>query len=152
MLEICFKIVDAILPAFFNSRRLLVFVHRAYFVGSGQECFVINLTNCSSRRDLEVTHVWFQGAGRIPVLQPERPLPVRLKPDQCWQTWLPVAALPQVVLPEALTLGRARLSTGAVVCSKPNTNVPNDGIVPADSQAGIDALCVKARKAAPRYS
>ena len=33
--------------------RLRVCVHRAYFVGSGQECFFVNLTNRSSRRDLE---------------------------------------------------------------------------------------------------
>jgi hypothetical protein len=138
MLEICFKLVDAILPGSFNSRRLLVCVHRAYFAGSGQECFVVNLTNCSSRSELEVTHIWFEGSGQIPVLQPQRPLPVRLKPDQCWETWLPVAALPQILLPEALTRGRARLSSGAVVRSKPNTNIPNYGIVtgryPPDSQ------------------
>ena len=53
MLEIAFKILDAILPAFFNRWRLRVCVHRAYFVGSGQECFFVNLTNRSSRRDLE---------------------------------------------------------------------------------------------------
>ena len=133
MLEIGFKILDAILPAFFNRRRLRVRVHRAQFVGSGQECFFVNLTNRSSTRDLEVTHVWFQADGQIPLLQPQRPLPVRLAPDQSWETWLPVAALPQAVLPQALTLARARLSHGAVVHSKPNTNVPDSGSVPGSN-------------------
>jgi hypothetical protein len=64
---------------------------------------------------------------RVPVLQ--RPLPVRLKPDQSWDTWVSVAALPQIVLREALTLAHARLSNGAVVRSEPNTNVPNFGMV-----------------------
>ena len=129
MLEKGFKIIDAILPAFFNRRRLQVRVHRAYFVESGQECLVVNLTNRSSTRDLEITHVWFQGASQIPVLQPERPLPACLKPNDSWQTWLPISALPQSVLTEALTLAHARLSNGAVVRSKPNTNIPNHGIV-----------------------
>src|SRR5207248_8395811 len=61
MLEMGFKILDVILPTFFNRRRLRVRVHRAYFVGSHQECFVVSLTNRSSTRDLEVTQVWFQG-------------------------------------------------------------------------------------------
>ena len=127
MLEIGFKILDAILPTFFNRRRLRVRVHRAYFVRSGQECFVVSLTNRSSTRDLDVTDIWFQGDGQIPVSQ--RPLPVHLKPDQCWETWVPVAALPQMVLPQALTLAHARLSDGAVVRAKPNTDVPSHGIV-----------------------
>jgi|SRR5207249_1644079 len=129
MIEIVFKFLDAILPAFFNRRRLRVRVHRAYFAGSGQECFFVNLTNRSSTRDLEVTHVWFQADSRVPVLQPQRPLPVRLRPDESWETWLPVAALPQVFLPEAFTLARARLSSGAVVTSKPNRDVPAFGSV-----------------------
>jgi len=54
MLEMGFKILDVILPTFFNRRRLRVRVHRAYFVGSHQECFVVSLTNRSSTRDLEV--------------------------------------------------------------------------------------------------
>jgi len=128
MVEIVFKIVDAILPAFFNRRRLRVRVHRA-FLGTGEECFFVNLTNRSSKRDLEVTHVWFQTDRQIQVLQPQRPLPVRLKPDQSWETWLPVAALPQAFSPVALTLVRARLSSGAVIMSDPNTNVPDYGPV-----------------------
>ena len=129
MLEKGFKILDAILPAIFNRLRLRLRVHRAYFAGSGKECFVVTLTNRSSTRDLEVTDVWFQSDRQIPVLQPQRPLPVCLKPEDCWETWLPVAALPQMVLQQALTLAYARLSNGAVVGSKPNTNIPNYGIV-----------------------
>jgi len=129
MLEKGFTILDAILPAVFNRLRLRLRVHRAYFAESGKECFVVTVTNRSFTRDLEVTDVWFQSDRQIPVLQPQRPLPVRLKPEECWETWLPVAALPQRVLQQALTLAYARLSNGAVVGSKPNTNIPNYGIV-----------------------
>jgi hypothetical protein len=171
MVEIAFKILDAILPAFFNRRRLRVRVHRAVFFGTPsrtsldaalvhparagtttmdvlewewergisrgskpEEYFFVNLTNRSSTRDLEVTHMWFQTDRQIQILQPERPLPVRLKPDQSWETWLPVAALPQTFLPDALTLARARLSSGAVVTSKPNENVPDYGPVPGPNR------------------
>src|SRR4051812_7190 len=125
MLETGFKILDAILPAFFNGRRLRVRVHRGYFNGSDQECFFVSLINRSSTRELEVTDIWFKGNIRIPVLQPQRPLPVHLKPEQCWETWFPVAALPQIVLPQALTLAHVRLSNGAVVRSEPHMDVPN---------------------------
>ena len=70
MFEIAFKILDAILPAFFNRRRLRVRVHRA-FLETGEECFFVNLTNRSSKRDLKVTHVWVQtDRHQIQVLQP----------------------------------------------------------------------------------
>jgi|SRR5215813_4979084 len=129
MVQIAFKILDAILPTFFNRRRLRVRVHRAFF-GTGEECFFVNLTNRSAKRDLEVTHVWFQTDRRqIPVLQPQRPLPVRLKPDQSWESWLPVADLPEAFRPVALTLVRAQLPSGAVVMSDPNKNVPDYGSV-----------------------
>ena|SRR5262249_35733759 len=135
MVTIVFKILDAILPAFFNRRRLSVRVHRAFF-GTGEECFFVNLTNRSSKRDLEVTHVWFQTDRRqIQVLQAQRPLPVRLKPDQSWETWLPVTVLPEAFRPVALTLVRVRLSSGAVVMSNPNKNVPDYGAV-AGSNSG----------------
>ena len=126
MFERSFKILGSILPAFFNHRRLRVLVHRGYF-GSDEECFFVNLTNLSSTHHLEVTDVWFQGDCQVSVLQPLRPLPVRLEPQQSWETWIPVADVPPIVLPEALTLARVRLSNGAVVRSKPNIDVPNYG-------------------------
>ena len=134
MVQIAFKILDAILPTFFNRRRLRVRVHRAFF-GTGEECFFVNLTNRSSKRDLEVTHVWFQtDRDQIQVLQSQRTLPVHLKPEQSWETWLPVADLPEAFRPVALTLVRARLSSGAVVMSDPNRNVPSYGAVPGSNR------------------
>src|SRR5262245_16585993 len=134
MVEIGFRILDAVLPAFFNRRRLRVRVHRA-FLGTGEECFFVNLTNRSSKRDLEVTHVWFQtDRHQIQVLQSQRPLPKRLKPDESWETWLPVADLPEAFSPVALTLVRARLSSGALVMSEPNRNVPTYGPVPGSNR------------------
>jgi hypothetical protein len=130
MLKRSFKVLDAILPAIFNPLRLRLRVHRAYFAESGEECFVVTLTNRSFTRDVEVTDVWFQSDRRIPVLQPQHPLPVRLKPEECWESWIPVAALPQMVLSRASTLAYARLSNGAVIGSKPNTKIPNYGIIP----------------------
>jgi hypothetical protein len=80
--------------------------------------------------------VWFQTDHQIQVLQPQRPFPVRLRPDHSWETWLPVAALPQAFIPNALTLARARLSSGAVVTSKPNENVPDYGTVAGSNPQG----------------
>src|SRR5207244_6495590 len=119
--------------------------HPPFLIVGGFESAFIALTSLdqvksASSSILPIVHprvilsnAWFQADGQIPVLQPQRPLPVRPKPDLSWETWLPVAALPQAFLPHALTLARARLSHGAVVRSNTNTNVPDYGSVPGSN-------------------
>src|SRR5947208_6108830 len=105
MLEIAFKILDAFYPPFL-------------IVGGFESAFIaltsLDQVKSASSSILPIVHprvilsnAWFQADGQIPVLQPQRPLPVRLKPDLSWETWLLVAALPQAFLPQALTLSCA---------------------------------------------
>jgi hypothetical protein len=110
-----------------SFRRLRLTVHRAYFAGSAEEHFFVTATNLSRARDLEVTHVWLESEQPIPVLQHARPLPKRLRPDESWSTWLPIAAVPSTALARAPYLFRARLSSGKVVQSRPSRGVPPVG-------------------------
>jgi hypothetical protein len=117
--------------AFLGRRRLRLTVHRAFFLPSGPECFFINATNLSRDREIEVTHIWIDTQPEMtPVLNPQRPLPVRLRPDETWETWFPVAALPTTHHDQVFTLARARLSTGSVIRSRRNRSVLGTGIVP----------------------
>src|SRR6059036_1335492 len=74
-------------------RRVRVRVHRALFVGGNVPHYFVKVTNRSSKHDVEITHVWFEGNPRVDVLLPERPLPPRLKPDEQWECWCPAASL-----------------------------------------------------------
>jgi hypothetical protein len=59
MLETLSKILDALLSAFSNRRRLRLRVHRAAIVGSGRECFFItsNGSIVKSKADNRVPEV-----------------------------------------------------------------------------------------------
>jgi hypothetical protein len=57
-------------------------------------------------------------------------LPKRLKPDETWETWVEVNRIPSELHEDAYTLARVRLSTGKIIESAKNTEVPESGIVP----------------------
>ena len=116
--------------AFLGRRQVRLRVHRAVLVASHRDCYFVNLTNLSRNRDIEVTHIWFESDPPIHVLQPDRPLPKRLRPDETLETWLDVSLLPAAVRDDAFTLVRARLSTGKVLRSERNTSVPPIGAIP----------------------
>src|SRR5437667_832841 len=107
-----------------------VLCHRAHFLPNGPECYFINVTNLSPQRDAELTHVWVAGDVDIPVLNPSRLLPHRLRPDESWETWIEVNRLPVRVRETAFNLARVRLSNGRVIKSKENKDVPSAGFVP----------------------
>lgn len=113
-----------------NQRRVRLTVHRAFFTKSRLECYFINITNLSFKRELEITHVWFDCVPQVHVTHQDRPLPKRLKIDETWETWIEVRKLPDWIHDEPFTLARARLSTGAVIKSIENKNVPGRGAVP----------------------
>lgn len=113
-----------------EPRKVRLTVHRAFFVESGQECFFINATNLSRTREVELTHLWLQLHSDTPVLQADRPLPKRLKPDESWETWFRVDAVPEQFHDSIYTLARARLSSGQLVSSEKNEGVPEAGAVP----------------------
>jgi hypothetical protein len=115
-----------------DFRRVKVRVHKAFFLGINppvEACFV-NVVNMSRNREIEVTHVWFDATPQVPALPPQRPLPKRLKPDEPWETWVECSRLPADVQGSPFTRARVRLSTGQVVKSKENKDVPAAGWIP----------------------
>jgi hypothetical protein len=90
----------------------------------------VNITNLSEERDIEITHVWFEATPRVHILREVRALPVRLKPSESWETWQEASSLPPAVRDNPFTLARVRLSTGLVIDSVENVDVPEEGFVP----------------------
>jgi hypothetical protein len=124
------KIVDLVMPAVLDRRRLRFTVHRAAFLDSAREAFFFNLTNLARSREVEVTHVWVECSPPVPALQDARPLPKRLKPDETWETWIYADEIPPGARGDVMVLSRARLSTGQVLKAKENRDVPPFGAVP----------------------
>jgi hypothetical protein len=124
------KIIDLIAPELLVRRRLRFTVHRAAFLNTGREAFFLNATNLSRDRDIELTHVWLASSPPIAAMQPERPLPKRLKPDETWETWIYADQVPLHLHESVVSLARVRLSTGKQVQAKPNADVPPIGTVP----------------------
>lgn len=116
-----------------SRRRLRVLVHRAVFVGSSMEHYFIKVTNLSPRREVEITHIWFATEPPVHVLNPERPLPARLRLDETYESWIPRSELRGAPKPERL--GRVQLSNGKVVKSRANKKVPPVGQV---ARGGIE--------------
>jgi hypothetical protein len=116
--------------AFGAWRRVRVKVHRAILLRDQRDCYFINVTNCSQSKDVVITHIWFDSNPKVHVMNPDRPLPVRLKPDEPWETWVEASRLPPEERSKAYNLGRARLSTGKVIKSKENKGVPSIGDIP----------------------
>jgi hypothetical protein len=63
-------------------QQIRVLVHRAVLLHNYTGCYFMNVTNKSLSRDVETTHVWFAGDPEIHVLNPQRVLPRRLRPDE----------------------------------------------------------------------
>jgi len=104
--------------------------HRAILLPNISECYFINVRNASPQRDIEVTHVWIAAASDIHVVNPVRPLPRRLKPDESWETWIELCKLPANIRENAYCLARVRLSNNKVLKSKMNISVPGAGFIP----------------------
>jgi hypothetical protein len=119
------KIID-------RRRKIRFTVHRAYFLAVGVECYFLNITNLSPTKEIEITHVYFleTNGNQIPVIQPDRPLPKRLRPDEPWETWIRVEQIPSSLGPAPFKRARLRLSTGKITSSRFNKNVPHFGEVP----------------------
>jgi TIR domain-containing protein len=117
-----------------ESRKVRVGVHLGYFESNpAVPVYFINITNLSEERDVEVTHVWFESVPQVFPMWNDRLLPVRLRPDESWETWTRMDELPPVIRENPFELARVRLSTGQVVTSVKNANVPERGRVPGGS-------------------
>lgn len=123
VLEWIFKILGL-------KQSVRVLCHRAFFLPNGPECYFFNVANLSLQRDTEITHVWLESRNQIPVLNPSRPLPHRLRPEETWETWIEVNGLPESIREDSFKLARVRLSNGRIIKSKKNEDVPSVGYVP----------------------
>jgi hypothetical protein len=104
-------------------------VHRAFFVDGYQERqqFFIKVTNLSPKREVEITHLWFETNPPTQILNPVRPLTARLRLDETFETWIPVADVPTEDDLERKV--RVQLSNGKVVKSRLNKGVPPTGYI-----------------------
>jgi len=125
-LSICGLVQREYIP----DSKLRLTVHRAYFMLSRVDCFFINVTNIGIQEELEITHVWLETDPPFYVLQPDRPLPKRLMPQETWETWVRVHDLGSRVDQDVFTSARVRLSTGVVIRSIENDGAPPFGTVP----------------------
>jgi hypothetical protein len=110
-----------------KRRRVLVLVHKAYFIGNSTPYYFLKATNLSDTREIEITHVWFATNPEVHIVDSRRVLPARLKLDQTWEGWAPAALFPDV--PRIERLGRVRLSNDTVVKSRLNRKVPPVGFI-----------------------
>jgi hypothetical protein len=119
-------------------RRLRVLVHRAVFLSDSglpvsDEQLFVKVTNSSDSREVSITHIWLDTTPQIDLLNSARPLPARLQPDETFETWAPVAVLPNVAGLEQLV--RVKLSNGTTVKSRLNKDVRPVGHVAGASYA-----------------
>jgi len=102
-----------------HPRTVRVLAHRATHLGNGIEHYFIKIINTTPDAYVEVTHVWFQNDQRVDLLDPQ--LPSRIRPNETWETYIPVANIPQDA--DALRHFHAVLSTLERFTSEPNTDV-----------------------------
>ena len=124
------RAVGIVAPAVLERRRVRFKVHRAMFSMSGRQAVFFNLTNLSKSREVEITHVWIASTPPAIALQPNRPLPKRLKPDESWETWIDTDLISNLSWDAVVRLARARLSTGYELKATEDYNVPPIGTVP----------------------
>lgn len=130
ILDIVKSILGTLWKIIDNRRNIRFTVHRAFFINSRIECYFLNVTNLSSKKEIEITHLWFEDRPQIPVINYDRPLPKRLKPDEPWESWIRITSIPDWIKENPYNKARLRISTGRVIKSKENKNVPETGSVP----------------------
>ena len=106
-----------------DRRKVSVLAHRAY-LSMGPECYFMKVLNLSQDRDIEIADIWYETNSRTYNLNSDRPLTARLRPDETFETWVPVADLPEPDASNVEQLGRVRLSSGKVIKSRLNKHVP----------------------------
>ena len=115
-----------------RRRKVEVLVHEAVINGKAtRPNYHVKVTNLSPTREIVVTHIWFERSedegGPLHLLNPERPLPARLRLDDQYETWIPVAQVAGFV--DWATRFRVKLTSGHVIVSRLNKSVPDVGFV-----------------------
>lgn len=132
MIDFVLKILDWMFNQIIQARKVRATMHKSCFRGTEPPvwAYFLNITNLS-KRDIVVTHVGMDCRGvYIPAEPQERDLPIRLKPDDPWETWIEFDKLPNWIHDNPYPHGRVRLSTGRVIKTKRAKNIPPKGEVP----------------------
>lgn len=128
-MELAYKVLDLLTGVLFGARRVRARVHIATFLPFDEPTVFVKVVNLSSSRDVEITHVWIAGEPNIQIVNVDRPLPVRLRPDETWETWFPLRDVPSTLIDRLFQLVRVQVSSGAIFKSKENKAVPEFGHV-----------------------
>jgi hypothetical protein len=56
----------------------------------------MKVVNLSPSREIEITHIWFDTNPPVHIDNRAGPLPARLRLDETFETWVPVAEVPDV--------------------------------------------------------
>jgi hypothetical protein len=106
-----------------GRRHVRVLVHRAFFLPGPPPpwYYFVKVVNRSLRREIEITHIWFDTDPQVDIMNPDRPLPAHLRPDQTFETWKLVSEVPDAAHVERLV--RVQLSSGKIVKSRLNKKV-----------------------------
>jgi hypothetical protein len=119
--------------------------HQARFVAGRELHYFLNATNLG-KDPIEFTHLWYEdGTHHIPVRCNSRPLPKRLAVNEVWSSWISVNSLPELARNDAYGLFRLRLSSGEIL-----TSIKDDNIPPYGSVAGGPILTSDIRQAEMR--
>jgi hypothetical protein len=118
-----------LIPSWLDWRRSVkVRVHHASLLPlPGVPAYFVNVLNDSPRREITVTHVWFETKPPVHVLT--KPLPKAIAPGREWETWARDDELPNDT-PNTETLARVRVGGWKVIESELRTDVPDAGYVP----------------------
>jgi hypothetical protein len=99
---------------------VIVLVHKAYFIGNPVQHYFIKITNAMRDIDLVVTHIWYESDDfSLDIIT--LPLPLRLKPAELVETWIPVEKIPDN--DNVFNNFKIILSTGETFSSRHNLNV-----------------------------
>ena len=112
-----------------RRRKVRVLAHEAVFLTSppSEPHYFVKVTNLSPQREVEVTHIWFDTDPVVHILNPQRPLPARLRLDETYETWILKRSVPDD--PDVFGKVRVQLSNGHRVRSRHNSTVPPMGYV-----------------------
>lgn len=116
-----------------TKRKVSVLVHKGVFEDDHPEgrdldekYYFVKIINTSPWRDLEVSHIWVDTDPIFHVLNDDRPLPARIRPDETFETYIPELDLPKHH-ENIETLVKVQLSVGKIFSSHQNIKVPGQG-------------------------
>ncbi len=114
-----------------RRRKVTALAHQGVLLGDPQSkpLYFLKVTNLSPGREIEITHIWFEreDGSKIHLMNPDRPLPSRLRLDQQYETWVPAPDVAGVL--DWAGRFRIKLTSGAVIKSRLNKSVPDVGYV-----------------------